>query len=179
MKILRRISQIALCWTALASLQAAAGPTAPSPDSFPPGDWDTTSITATFDGAMLGNVTQHMVFFYILRNNTDKEYTLADQNSAQLFAVGPPGGAQLLRQKQMYIRYPIVVHAHQVQIIELSDQVHSYVVSDRLRENPKDADLRHYEIFAYAAIRKSWPDLKSFRLYDTANKRLMNLPRGW
>jgi hypothetical protein len=174
MKILRKGFQIALCWAALASLQAA-----PVPDKFPAGAWDSTSVTARFDDVMLGTVTQHMVFFYILKNNTDADYTIADQNSAQLFAVGPSGGGQLLPQEQMHIRYPIVVHAHQVQIIELSDQVHDYVVNDRLRENPKEPELRRYETFAYAAIRKSWPELRGFRLYDSSGKRLINLPRGW
>jgi hypothetical protein len=179
MKILYRISRIALCWFALVSLQASARPAVPLPGDFPSGIWDATSTTATFDGVMLGAVTHHMVFFYVLRNNTNNEYTLSDQNSAQLFALGPSGGGQLLKQEQMYLRYPIVVHAHQVQIIELSDQVHSYVVKDQLKENPKDPELHRYETFAYAAIRKSWPELKGFRLYDTANKRLINLPRGW
>ena len=179
MKNLRGISRIALCWVALASFQAAAGPCASSPHNFPSGTWDSTSITATFDGVMLGTVTHHMVFFYVLKNNTDDDYTIADQTGVQLFAVQSSSRGQLLPQEQMHLRYPIVVHAHQVQIIELSDQVHSYVVNDYLRENPKEPELRRYETFAYAAIRKSWRDLRGFRLYDTANKRLIDLPRGW
>jgi hypothetical protein len=180
MKILTRISRVVLCWVALASLQAAARTPATSSDNFPSGSWDSTSITATFDGALLGTVTQRMVFFYVLKNNTDSDYTIADQNSVQLFAVGPSGNnGQLLSIEQMYVRYPIVVHAHQVQIIDLSDHGHSYVVNDHLTENPKEPELRHYETFAYAAIHKSWPELRGFRLYDTSSKRLMNLPQGW
>lgn len=179
MKIPGKVFQIVVCWAALASLQAAAHPVAPAAESFPSGTWDSTSITATFDGVMLGNVTKHMVFFYVLKNNTDAEYTIANQNGVQLFAVESSARGRLLSQEQMHLRYPIVVHARQVQIIEFSDQVHSYVVKDLLRENPKEPDIHRYDTFAYAAIRKSWPQLKGFRLYDITGKRLINLPRGW
>jgi hypothetical protein len=135
-------------------------------------------ITASTDGVLLdGN--QHMIFYYVLHNSGQQDYTIPSAAAVRLFALlaKPKGGSKQLSESDIWIVYPIIVHPGQGQIILLRDLVHTYAFDDHLKNNPTPAEYHNYEIAAKAAIRKSWPGLNGFRLCDTASQRVIILPR--
>jgi len=172
--------------TVLLSFLAAAGLGGASPQHNPasakPAETAlpaSPSITATGDGVLLDS-TQHMVFFYVLHNSSSRDYEIPGDASTRLFALlagTADNTAHELPAEQMRLRYPIIVHPHQVQIITLHDMAHSYVVDDHLKMNPTPAEYAKYEVVAKAAVRKSWPELNGFRLDVSQAAQSISFPR--
>jgi hypothetical protein len=164
---------------AAATPQGASRQDAPHSGSQPEGRASgSPRIVATFNAVVQGP-TGGMVYFYIFRNNSSQEYEIPGDASTRLYAVlaGRKHTARLLSAQEMYVRYPIVIHPHQVQIVTLHDKVRAYVVNDHLKMNPTREEYARYEIVARAAVRKSWPELNGFRMDDERTGQSILLPR--
>ncbi len=149
-------------------------------DEFPAGNWDATSITAKYDGLLVDS-KYRMIYYFVLQNNTGHDFELAGQNGVQVYAAvaGQAGAAQLLPRSEMLIRYPVLVRAHQTQVIYLLDMKHDYGTREQLKEHYTERDMLQYQTTAKAAVRKTWPELNGFRIYNPATLRMIALPRGW
>jgi hypothetical protein len=177
--VIRRATTILFLLLAATALQGASPQDVPPSRNQPGGRLPASAtITASFN-ALLLDPQQHMVFLYVFRNNSPQDYEIPGDASTHLFAVlaGRKNTSRELSAQEMHLRYPIVVHPHQVQIVTLHDMVHTYVVNDDLKMNPTTAEYAKYEIVAKAAVRKSWPELNGFRLDDTRIGQSISLPR--
>jgi hypothetical protein len=176
---IRGAATITLLFFAATALPAATRqkPTHPGnqPGARPPA---VASITATFDGVVLDS-EQHMVFFYVFHNSSAQDYEIPGGVSTRLFALlaARKNGTRELSDQEMRVRYPIVIHPHQVQIVPLHDMAHTYVVSVHLKQHPTKAEYDKYEIAVKAAVRKAWPELNGFRVEDTRTGQSISLPR--
>jgi hypothetical protein len=177
--VIGKTTTIVFLFLTAAGLQGAPRQKVPHSGNQPgEGPSASANITATFDAVVLDS-DEHMVFFYVFRNNSSQDYEIPGDASTRLFAVlaRRRNATRELSAQEMRVRYPIVVHPHQVQIVTLHDMVRTYVVNDHLKMNPTLAEYARYEIVAKAAVRKSWPELSGFRLDDTRTGRSISLPR--
>jgi hypothetical protein len=176
--VIGRAATLVSLFLAVIALQGAPRQSVPySGNQAGEGPSASASITASFDAVVLDS-DEHMVFFYVFRNNSSLDYEIPGDASTRLFAVlaGRKNATRQLSAQEMRVRYPIVVHPHQVQIVTLHDMVRIYVVNDHLKMNPTMAEYARYEIVAKAAVRKSWPELNGFRMDDTRTGQSISLP---
>jgi hypothetical protein len=173
-----RTSVILFSLLAAAAVQSATRQTALNPNRAGQKPPVSATIIATFDAVVLDS-DEHMVFFYVFHNNSSQDYEIPGDPSTRLFAVlaGRKNSTRELSSEEMRVRYPIIIHPHQVQIVTLHDMVRAYVVNDHLKTNPTRAEYARYEIVAKAAVRKSWPELNGFRMDDTRTGQSISLPR--
>ena len=161
-----------------------------------PREWVSTSVSASFESVNTESPQKTLVFTYVLKNNTDQDYTL-DQGSGIKVMARRVNPASLSAGDDGFpkVSMPVFVPAHQqTRITVYLGQAYSF---DQRPKKPS-AGKKPKEIagiFTSEALRRSMypknsaeliqfiqeelPNLDGFAIFDEGRKYQIVLPRGW
>lgn len=145
-----------------------------------PQPWNTTSITATFDSVDIEGPEGKLVFYYILQNNTDRDFRVTSEQ--ELVLTGKLERQQSLTQESskefLSGELPVFIPARQLArfAIHLG---YAYRGTQPLSGGTAKAERDHDRALIVAYVRDELPNLEGFALFHENTRYQIDLPKGW
>ena len=143
-----------------------------------PKPWNTAALTAEYDVMGTEGDDNTLVFYYTLRNNTNKDWSIAEHSETPLFGrladeerlSGPLLSEWLTTDKPLFV--PI---GHKIRFA-----VHLKLrYPDRLKEKASTDERKAFRKKVEEYMASEFSNLDGFVLFDKTNRYEIRLARGW
>lgn len=142
----------------------------------PPKPWNANAIKATFDYVDTTGDNNDIVFYYILENTTNQDYSVPSKDSMHLTG-------RLLREKELSefdsyekIHYPIFIPAKKR--LRFAIEI-PYPYPERISPSASTDEQREYRKGIGKYLKKEAGNLDGFELFDSGHRYEIDFPAGW
>jgi hypothetical protein len=142
-----------------------------------PKPWNTSAITASFEGLDMEGDKNTLVFVYTLQNNTDFDYRISDENEIHLAAtLKKSKSLSFDTSRFLKTDYPLYIPAKQ----RVRFMLHVNYPYEIKEDMSAPDDVRHdWETTVCQYVDKEFSNLEGFALLDDKSRYQVNIPNGW
>lgn len=143
-----------------------------------PKPWDTRAVTASFDVIDIEGAENTLVFYYVLHNNTDRDFRINSDGEVRLAGRLQRQAALTSENAQDMLKgeFPLFIPARQ----RARFAVHIPVpLTDGIPRGGSKGDRGPHKEAAAAFVRSEIPNLDGFVLFHELTRSQVELPNGW